>query len=56
MEGTTAATQTNLEALQTLGISSVYLMGFSFIIGSLFTILVLILLDFVRRNKEPAAK
>lgn len=29
----------------------VYLMGLSFIIGSLFTILILILLDFMRRSQ-----
>lgn len=28
----------------------VYLMGFSFVLGSLCTILILILLDFMRRN------
>jgi hypothetical protein len=31
----------------------IYLMGFSFVLGSLFTILVLIMLDFMRRNKTP---
>lgn len=30
----------------------VYLMGLSFIIGSLFTILILILLDFMRRHQK----
>ena len=30
----------------------VYLMGFSFVLGSLFTVLVLLLLDFMRRNKN----
>lgn len=30
----------------------VYLMGLSFIIGSLFTILILILLDFMRRSQS----
>lgn len=29
----------------------VYLMGLSFIIGSLFTIFILVLLDFMRRDK-----
>ena len=32
----------------------VYLMGLSFIIGSLFTIFILIVLDFMRRNKTAA--
>jgi hypothetical protein len=38
--------------------TGVYVMGFSFILGSLFTILILILLDFMRRNKpsDGAAK
>ncbi|MES2984177.1 MAG: hypothetical protein V4735_03215 [Pseudomonadota bacterium] len=30
----------------------IYLMGLSFILGSLFTIFVLIVLDFMRRNKQ----
>lgn len=34
-----------------LGQGAVYLMGTSFILGSLFTILILMLLDFLRRNK-----
>ena len=29
----------------------VYLMGFSFVLGSLFTILILILLDFMKRDR-----
>ena len=33
-----------------LGENVIYLMGLSFVLGSLFTILVLILLDFMRRN------
>ncbi len=37
--------------LSSLGESSIYLMGLSFILGSLFTILVLILLDYMRRNQ-----
>lgn len=35
------------------GENIVYLMGLSFIIGSLFTIFILILLDFMRRDKIP---
>ena len=33
--------------------STIYLMGASFVLGSLFTILLLLILDFVRRNKQP---
>ena len=36
------------------GENIVYLMGLSFIIGSLFTIFILILLDFMRRDKIPS--
>ena len=32
---------------------SVYMMGGSFILGSLFTLFLLLVLDFVRRNKVP---
>ena len=32
----------------------VYLMGLSFVLGSLFTIFVLIVLDFMRRDKTKA--
>jgi len=44
---------TQATAVTTIGSISenvVYLMGFSFILGSLFTILILILLDFMRRK------
>lgn len=34
------------------GTNAVYLMGFSFILGCLFTVLMLMLLDFMRRNVE----
>ncbi len=37
--------------LATLPETGVYIIGFSFILGSLFTILILLLLDFTRRNK-----
>ena len=33
--------------------STIYLMGASFVLGSLFTLLLLLLLDFIRRNKPP---
>ena len=32
--------------------SSIYLMGASFVLGSLFTLFLLLVLDFVRRNKD----
>ena len=32
--------------------NSIYLMGASFVLGSLFTLFLLLVLDFVRRNKE----
>lgn len=35
--------------------TSVYLMGLSFVFGSLFTVLMLLVLDFMRRNKAPEA-
>ena len=38
------------QAANLLGENAVYLMGLSFLLGSLFTIFVLILLDFMRRN------
>lgn len=40
------------EALLAFGENTVYLMGFSFMLGSLFTILMLILLDFMRRHSS----
>lgn len=39
-----------LQDLVEIGESTVYLMGVSFIIGSLFTILILLVFDFMRRN------
>lgn len=42
-----------IEMLAANAEASVYLMGFSFILGSLFTILILLALDFMRRNKNP---
>lgn len=44
----------NQQTLQTLGENVVYLMGFSFVLGSLFTILILIMLDVMRRNNSKA--
>ena len=41
-----------LESLLYLSENTIYLMGLSFVLGSLFTILILILLDFMRRNSR----
>jgi hypothetical protein len=40
------------DVFNTLGSNVIYLMGFSFILGSLFTVLILVLLDYLRRNKS----
>jgi len=42
------------EVAQTLQLSEnvIYLMGLSFVLGSLFTVLVLLLLDFMRRDRN----
>ncbi len=48
--------QGNLNALHEITAGTIYLMGGSFILGSLFTILMLILLDFMRRNTEKRKK
>jgi len=42
------ATQNMLEITQ----NSIYLMGASFVLGSLFTLFLLLILDFVRRSKS----
>jgi len=39
------------QALLDITQSTIYLMGASFILGSLFTLFLLLVLDFVRRNK-----
>lgn len=39
-----------LNLLHTLSQDVIYLMGLSFILGSLFTVFVLLVLDFIRRN------
>lgn len=56
----TATAQKALEAAAASGNSIisneniVYLMGLSFVVGSLFTVFILVLLDFMRR--DPSAK
>lgn len=47
-ELTPESAQTLLEITQ----STIYLMGASFVLGSLFTLLLLLVLDFVRSSKE----
>jgi len=44
--------KTHLALLKDIGLNSVYLMGTSFILGVLFTVFVLLVLDFMRRNAE----
>ena len=34
-------------------VNTIYVAGFSFVLGSMFTILLLMLLDFMRRNQPP---
>lgn len=48
-----AVVDKSVELANALQISQdvVYLMGLSFVLGSLFTVLILIILDFMRRNK-----
>jgi hypothetical protein len=49
----TIDTQSDLvSSMHNLTNSTIQLMGLSFILGSLFTILILILLDFMRRNQK----
>ncbi len=38
----------DLSVLQDLSVSTIYLMGFSFVLGSAFTVLMLLILDFMR--------
>jgi len=44
-----------MDFLQNLTINTIYLMGTSFILGSLFTMLLLVMLDFMRRDSKPDA-
>jgi hypothetical protein len=47
--------QAHAASLADLSQNVIYLMGISFVLGSLFTIFVLLLLDFMRRNNKPGA-
>lgn len=49
---TSAMTQEKLDVLHKLSVNTVYLMGSSFIVGVLFTVFVLLVLDFMRRNAD----
>lgn len=44
-------TMENAQLLMDITQNTIYLMGASFVLGSLFTLLLLLILDFVRRNK-----
>lgn len=47
----------DLSTLHEISVGTIYLMGFSFILGSAFTVLLLLLLDFMRSrngNSEQA--
>ena len=48
---TKVATQEHLQSAFELTQNSIYIMGGSFVLGSMFTLLLLLLLDFMRRNK-----
>ena len=41
----------NTEVFQEITQNTIYLMGLSFMLGSFFTLLLLLLLDFMRRDK-----
>lgn len=43
------------QTLQNLSENAVYLMGLSFLLGSLFTIFVLVVFDFMRRHNAGKA-
>ncbi len=49
-------TQQPSESFMNFGVNTIYLMGTSFILGVLFTVFVLLILDFVRRNAEEDKK
>lgn len=45
-----ADTQAGLEMFHEVSTSMIYLMGFSFILGSIFTLLLLVILDWIRNR------
>ena len=60
-DATQTAMRTSIPAPEVVGIlmdlttSSIYLMGASFVLGSLFTLFLLLVLDFMRRGKGDNA-
>lgn len=48
----TAASQEMVDVMLNISHNSIYLMGASFVLGSLFTLFLLLVLDFVRRGKS----
>lgn len=53
MEQNLTTAESNASLLHSIGESTIYLMGLSFVVGCLFTVLILLLLDFIRRNAAP---
>jgi hypothetical protein len=45
-----------MNLLQSVTIDTIYLMGGSFVLGSMFTLLLLLVLDIMRREQPPEAK
>ncbi len=52
MEAANGTPVAKLQLLAELGSSTIIWMGLSFILGSLFTVLILMLLDFMRQQQE----
>lgn len=51
---TQAASSQTMSIVTDVGVKTIYLMGFSFILGCLFTVFILLVLDFMRRNAPPS--
>ena len=49
-------TNSTMNSLQEITNNPIYLRGGCFILGSLFTLLLLVLLDFMRRNSDKGKK
>jgi hypothetical protein len=43
-------------AMEEISISNIYLMGGSFVLGSMFTLILLLVLDFVRSKNQTISK
>jgi hypothetical protein len=54
MEPQKKITAEGAQLLMDITQNTIYLMGASFVLGSLFTLLLLLVLDFVRRNKQTS--